>query len=375
MNLGESLSPVLIAKIQHGAPHPQHVLEKFANPGDESEGDFGPDLESSFDSDEEDSPEKGAWMGDIEWFAFEVFQDEEETDGEEDEEDDSEGSDITNDLLQGMSALKLDSAPEAPPLRPLQADQHSSLSLLEYLLRLAALQTFEQQSHMHLTDEHIVLFLRDNNPASRIQAAAIDDERSIRHQSSQTSISSDFTTRLAAHHNASQQLPISPPHSEDNQQNSPDSGAGVSPPPMPSSPVNRNPRSYLERTMAADYDPMTLVTPLSNRRTTRNNHHKHQQHHRKKSPLVPVKRGNTTSATTAGGAAENSKPSSAPSSLQRQFPAPKIGKGSENDYDSDKNNSAGDRNLLASPLVGKQGSLPQRRVVSLRQRNKKNGNA
>jgi len=374
LNLGESLSPVLIAKVQHGAPHPQNVLEKFANTGDESEGDFGPDLESSFDSDEEDLPEQGAWMGDIEWIAFEVFQDEEEADEEEDAEDDSEGSDITSDLLQGMSALKLDSGPATPPLQPLQADQHASLSLLEYLLRLAALQTFEQQSHMHLTDEHIVLFLRDNNPASRIQAAAIDDEHTIRHQSSQTSISSDFNTRLAAHRNVSQQLPISPPHSEDNHKTSPDSGAGVSPSPMPSSPVNRNPRTYLEHAMAADYDPMTLVTPLSNRRITRNNHHK-QQHHRKKSPLVPVKRGNTTSATTAGGAAENSKPSSAPNSLQRQFPAPKIGKDSRDDHDSDKNNLAGDRDLLASPLVGKQGSLPQRRVVSLRQRNKKNGNA
>ena len=365
MNLGESLSPVLIAKVQHGAPHPQNVLEKFENPGDESDGDFGPDLESSFDSDEEDLPEKGAWMGHIEWIAFEVFQDEEETDEEEDEDDDSEGSDITNDLLQGMSALKLESAPVGPPLRPLRADQHSSLSLLEYLLRLAALQTFEQQSHMNLTDEHIVLFLRDNNPASRVQTAAIDDDHTIRRQSSQTSISSHVSTRLAP-----QQLPISPPHSEDNHQNTTGSGAGISSSPTPSSPVNRNPRSYLERAMAADYDPMTLVTPLSNRRITRNYHHKHQQHQRKKSPLVPVKRGNISATTTTiiGAAAENSKPSSAPNSLQRQFPAPKIRKSSE-----DNNNSLGDRNPLASPLVGKQGSFPQRRVVSLRQHNKKKG--
>jgi hypothetical protein len=356
LNLGESLSPVLIAKVQHGAPHPQNVLEKFANPGDELEEDFGPDLVSSFDSEEEDLPEKGAWMGDIEWVAFEVLQ--EYSDEEEDEEEDSEESDTTG-LLQGMSALKLDSS-AVPTHSPPQIDQHSSLSLLEYLLRLAALQTFEQQSHINLTDEHIVLFLRDDNPASRTQSATLDTERTLRRQTSQTSISSDFSNRLPTPH-----LPISPPQSEDKNQTTPSAGAGPPPSsPTPHSPVNRNPRTYLERAMAADYGPMTLVTPLAKTRrlTTRNNNN-HQQH-RRKSPALPppVKRGNPA----VGNPKRQGRVSSAPTF---QFSAPKIGKNSEVDgHDTDNTNSA-KGGLLASPvLVRKQGSLPQRRVVSLRQK-------
>jgi hypothetical protein len=339
LNLGESLSPVLIAKVQHGAPHPQNVLDKFTNPGDESDEDFGPDLVSGFDSDEDDLPEKGAWMGDIEWVAFEVFQ-EDDSEDEEEEDEDEDGSD-TNDLLQGMSALKLESAPTLSVRA--QADQHSSLSLLEYLLRLSALQTFEQQSHMNLTDEHIVLFLRDDNPASRTQQATLDSDRTIRRQSSQTSISSDFSARLATQH-----FPMSPPQSDHHH-----TPIAPSSSPTPTSPANRNPRTYLERAMAPDYDPLTLVTPLANRR----NH----PAHRKKSPLLPVKRGSAT------------KPSSAPSSLQKQFPAaPKLGPASEESTDHDSGGGE-NRNLLGSPLVGKQGSLPQRRVVSLRSQNRKNG--
>src|ERR1700755_1539216 len=70
--------------------------------------------------------------------------------------------------------------------------QQSSLSLMEYVLRLAALQTFEQQSHMNLTDEHIVLFLRDDNPASSRQQPTIETDRALRRRSSLQSISSDF---------------------------------------------------------------------------------------------------------------------------------------------------------------------------------------
>jgi uncharacterized protein YihD (DUF1040 family) len=351
LNLGESLSPVLIAKVQHGAPHPQNVLEKFTNPGDEWDEDFGPDLASSFDSDEDDLPEKGAWMGDIEWVAFEVNQEDDSEDEDDDEEDD-DGSD-TNDILRGMSALKLGSVPQ--PLGRVHADQHSSLSLLEYLLRLAALQTFEQQSHMNLTDEHIVLFLRDDNPASRTQQPTLDGDRTIRRQSSQTSISSDFSARLAPQH-----FPMSPPQSDDHH-----TPIAPSSSPTPTSPANRNPRTYLDRAMAPDYDPMTLVTPPANRRLTRNH-----PAHRKKSPLLPVKRGSSATATF--------KTSSAPSSLQKQFPAvPKLGPGSEESTNHDRNSGGGEggdtRNLLGSPLVGKQGSLPQRRVVSLRNQKGKNG--
>ena len=124
-------------------------------------------------------------MGDIEWIAFEVFQDD-ESDADDDDESESD-TDTANDLLPSISALKLDSSPitSSPPLPTgilAVEHQHSSLSLLEYVLRLAALQTFEQQSHMNLTDEHIVLFLRDDNPASH-QQPTIEHKRALRRQS------------------------------------------------------------------------------------------------------------------------------------------------------------------------------------------------
>ena len=318
------MSPVLIAKVQHGAPHPQNVLERFTNPGDESDDDFRSDFASGFASEDEDivtDADKGAWMGDIEWVAFEVFQDD-ESDSEDEEEEDSE-TDTTKDLLPAMSALKLGSSPIAslPPLPTgivaLQ-HRHSSLSLLEYLLRLAALQTFEQQSHMNLTDEHIVLFLRDDNPSSR-QQPTMEQERTLRRQSSQASLSSDFSSR-ATH----TQFPISPPHSDELEPH-----RGISPvtstsPTSSEKPVNRNPRTHLERAMAEDYDPMTLVTPVSNR--TRNNNQKNLLAPKRKSPSGP----------------RNSN--SAPNSLQKNLPVPKLDN--------------------ASPLVGKGGIIPVRRTVS-----------
>lgn len=317
----------MIAKVQHGAPHPQNVLERFTNPVDGSE-EFGSDLASGFESeDEEIVSDKGAWMGDIEWIAFEVFEDD-ESDDEDDEEEESD-TDTANDLIPEMSALKLESSPitSSPPFQTgILAIQHqqSSLSLLEYLLRLAALQMFEQQSHMNLTDEHIVLFLRDDNSASR-QQPTIEQERTLRRQPSQTSLSSDLSSR-ALH----TQFPLSPAHTEELDR-------GTTPISSTSSPVpsenraKRNARTHLERAMAADYDPMTLVTPISNRRIARNRKNNAAPPNRK---LDPSRSSN-----------------SAPSSLQKNILVPK--------------STHDETNKNQSPLVRKGGLLPvRRRVVS-----------
>lgn len=357
---------MLIAKVQHGAPHPQNVLEHFTNTGEYSEDEFDGGMASGFDSEEEEDQEdeaaKGAWMGDIEWIAFEVSQ-EDDSDDEEDDSD-SEDTDNADDLLPALSALKLDSSPmpTSPSLpRGVSAfqQQQSSLSLLEYLLRLAALQTFEQQSHMNLTDEHIVLFLRDDNPASR-QQPTLEQERTLRRRSSQTSISSDFSTRPL--HHTGGQFPISPPHSDahhhDNTNNH-DISRGLTPistPPIPISdksaekptvagPVGgKNPRTHLERAMAADYDPMTLITPISNRRVTRNGF-------RKPTNLVLA---NTKPKSEKG--AHNS--SSAPNSSHKPAPIGQIS------ADEDINSNRHSANSHPSPLVGKTGRLPVRRSVS-----------
>ena len=294
------------------------MLERFNNLGYQPEDEFGSDLNSGVESEEEeDIPNKGARMGDIEWIAFEVFQDTESDDGEDEEDEVEEDSDIIYNLLPAISTLKLDTSPltssHALPtgIFPSQ-HRYSSLSLLEYLLRLAALQTFEQQSHMDLTDEHIVLFLRDDNPASR-QQPAIEQERTLRRQSSQTSISSNFSSRVPH-----TQFPLSPPHTEE-----PESHPGTTP--ISSSPivgnkppVKRNTRTRLERAMAADYDPMTIVTPVSNRRITRN----------RKNILIPKRNSKDPQSSN-----------SAPNSIQKS--------------------SEG-----TGPLVGKSKLIPMRRAVS-----------
>ena len=351
MNLGESLSPVLIAKIQHGALHPQTVLERFTNPEDGSdegsdEESIGPGLDSDFGSDfgEEDG-DRGAWMGDVEWIAFEVFE-EDDSDDEEDEEDD----DPTEDLIPAMSSMQLNSSPTTPSTPPLpsgrfgQEQQASSLSLLEYVVRLAALQTFEQQSHMNLTDEHIVLFLRDDNPSSR-QQPTIDQAQSRipRRRSSIVSISSDFSGRA---HPITAHLPISPPRSEEmddknNLGTTPSSTGANTPLPekIPEQPaITRNPRSHLVRAMAADYDPMTLMTPPSNRRITRNGARKLQ-------PIAfPRKKGAETQLES----------NSAPGTLQKVISG--VGDGA-------RSGSGGGSDT--SPLAGKSGGAPiSRRVVS-----------
>ena len=358
---------MLIAKVQHGAPHPQNILEHFTNPGENSEDEFDHGFASGFESEEEEDDEagKGAWMGDIEWIAFEVSQ-EDDSDDEEDESD-SEDTDNADDLLPAMSALNLNSSPnpafQSMPRSISAFQQQSSLSLLEYLLRLAALQTFEQQSHMNLTDEHIVLFLRDDNPASR-QQPTLEQERTLRRRSSQTSISSDFSTRPVQH--TTGQFPISPPQSDDhyhdNSNNNPISRGmtPISTPPIPTSeksaekptaagPAGRNnPRTHLERAMAADYDPMTLVTPAPNRRVTRNGV-------RKPTNLVLA---NNKRKSENGTRNSNSAPNSS------HKPAPNGPISADKDINSTRNSTL--NNL--SPLVGKTGRLPVRRSVSAGQK-------
>lgn len=337
MNLGESLSPVLIAKIQHAAPHPQTVLERFTNPGDESEEEFLTGLESDYETEEEEVTEKGAWMGDIEWIAFEVFQDD-DSDFEDEDSEDSEDNEVGEDLVPAMSSLKLDESPVIPPSSQpgglLGLNQHSSLSLLEYILRLAALQTFEQQSHMYLSDEHIVLFLRDDNPTTRQQPTLVEqsDRPNLHRRESILSISSDFSSR-AIPNTTHAGLPLSPPHSEENEIMSSLGARAITPTasssPIPSEkvaekPGARNQRSHLERAMAADYDPMTLMTPLSNRRVTRGKVRQKQ--------LIIQKR-NT----------ENLKIRSVPNSEEKGA-----------------NGKVGNK----SPLAGKGGVIPVRRSVS-----------
>jgi RanGTP-binding protein len=262
LNLGESLSPVLVAKIQHAAPHPQTVLEGFR---EEEDNVFGPDLADGFETEEdEDEENKGARMGDIEWIAFEAVEEDES----DDDEEESDEEDSTGEILPKMSSLGLHAIPAAS-IFP-DTDHHSSLSLLEYLLRLSALQTFEQQSHMTLTDEHIVLFLRDDNPSSRQQPPSQPPPSPINRRSSLASLSSDFSSRASRPQDA---LPLGSPTSEHDS------------PAAPTEKSAPDPRTNLQRAMAADYESLTFMTPLAPRRAGK---------------IIRVKRGSSAPTTIAG---------------------------------------------------------------------------
>ncbi|KAH0041827.1 Ran-binding-domain-containing protein, partial [Aureobasidium melanogenum] len=123
---------------------------------------------------------------DPEWIAFEVYTEEPPSDDEDGDEDVSTPDPITtprprqasldSDLTNGLSSLNLQhpsSSPApntssnqqlaAPTSTPTpQTTIRTSLSLLEMLIRLTALQQFRQSSHLTIEDELLNFFLEDS---------------------------------------------------------------------------------------------------------------------------------------------------------------------------------------------------------------------
>ncbi|TIA08973.1 Ran-binding-domain-containing protein [Aureobasidium pullulans] len=123
---------------------------------------------------------------DPEWIAFEVHTEEPPTDDEEDADEETDPStpqprrtSTDADLTSNLSRLKLHSASSSPavntpaitqiahqPSTPAQPTPSSnirtSLSLLEMLIRLTALQQFRQSSHLTIEDELLNFFLEDS---------------------------------------------------------------------------------------------------------------------------------------------------------------------------------------------------------------------
>ncbi|KAI4746339.1 Ran-binding-domain-containing protein [Aureobasidium sp. EXF-12298] len=124
---------------------------------------------------------------DPEWIAFEVYTEEAPSDDEDEEEDLSTPDPLTTprprqtsldpDLTNGISSLNLQpsSTPNStnqllPPQQrslhhtpsPPQTTIRTSLSLLEMLIRLTALQQFRQSSHLTIEDELLNFFLEDS---------------------------------------------------------------------------------------------------------------------------------------------------------------------------------------------------------------------
>ncbi|KAI4726286.1 Ran-binding-domain-containing protein [Aureobasidium sp. EXF-10728] len=120
---------------------------------------------------------------DPEWIAFEVYTEEPPSDDEDDEDETSTPDPITtprprqasidSSLTNGLSSLNLQSSspttpstqqllPPPPTLSTPQTTIRTSLSLLEMLIRLTALQQFRQSSHLTIEDELLNFFLEDS---------------------------------------------------------------------------------------------------------------------------------------------------------------------------------------------------------------------
>ncbi|KAI5243432.1 Ran-binding-domain-containing protein [Aureobasidium subglaciale] len=121
---------------------------------------------------------------DPEWIALEVYTEDPPTDDEEDQEEEEDSTphppprkpSLDASLTNGMTSLKLTSPPTKqinqllPPPQPSpsprspvpQPQIRTSLSLLEMLIRLTALQQFRQSSHLTIEDELLNFFLEDS---------------------------------------------------------------------------------------------------------------------------------------------------------------------------------------------------------------------
>lgn len=207
---GEANNPVLLLKRDVNAIPPRRMVER-----DQTEYDHG--LEQDLPSEEEDDlqsqldaqlnsratntddqdynqslsgrqiPE--TWRLppnlDLEWIAFEVYQEEEDDEDTEVEDEDTEPTSRHTPVEKGMENHNLNDnkpASSSPSQHkqvsfssssqemstpttsnPVFSNIRTSLSLLETLLRLTSLQQFQQQSHLSITDELLNFFLEESS--------------------------------------------------------------------------------------------------------------------------------------------------------------------------------------------------------------------
>ncbi|KAJ4985344.1 RanGTP-binding protein [Stagonosporopsis vannaccii] len=208
---GEANNPILLLKRDVNAPPPRRMMEHEPTDGgyesDDSHTVGGDDEEQSevdaqfrrestanlaAEAAEQDEPPTYPWRLpptlDLEWMAFEVYQDEPDSDSDFDETEDTFPTNhATSDspsLVSSLSNLHL--SPSTPPSQhssqliptPSAATIHpshhntppttlppikTSLSMLEMLIRLTALQQFQQASHLSIPDEFLTFFLSESS--------------------------------------------------------------------------------------------------------------------------------------------------------------------------------------------------------------------
>ncbi|KAK7205573.1 RanGTP-binding protein-domain-containing protein, partial [Myxozyma melibiosi] len=181
LDIEEAVSPVLVVKLNKAFLHrsPYYMFEgeeESESEGEMSEGD-GEGGDEDMDARRVDLPSN------TEWLAFELYteedeeEEEEEVEGDEwEDEDEVEEGGISggksregkrtsllgdNSLAAAFSRLSLSKEGMGTTGAPFEASANS-LSLLEYIIRLAALQTNDQSSVFSISDERISLYLRDD---------------------------------------------------------------------------------------------------------------------------------------------------------------------------------------------------------------------
>lgn len=177
LNIEEARTPVLVLKINHNLKGPSALVHAIYAGQTGNEQDRDDSRDTDYDQTAPD---------DLEWLALELWQDEDE-DLSEDEVDAasiaSAGADNNrpsaelnkestedsdeDDLAMNLQVLSLSEGKTISPRTKVSESNLATLSLLEYILRLSALQTSEQQSLLSVTDERISLFLRDEAGQSR----------------------------------------------------------------------------------------------------------------------------------------------------------------------------------------------------------------
>lgn len=193
LGIEDSNSPVLLIKRQIGAPHPRKLMDKIQayhnecedSEGEENDGGYALDTGEGGPTRAEDGPILPEEYElprnlDPEWLAFEIFTESNDEAGAEEnssseydsEEDVSEQNASTpptqHPCVRSVVATSSQGGSDiglgyTAPSRPYNSQNvRSNLSVLECLLRLTALQNYQQTSHLTVHDELLNLFLSDH---------------------------------------------------------------------------------------------------------------------------------------------------------------------------------------------------------------------
>lgn len=135
--------------------------------------------------DEDPMPRAQSWRLppnlDPEWMAFQVFIDNQDSDSDDDESglerpQSSRSASFQPSLANALADLAISSSPKGTPVKlqptlTMSPEKRAglpvktTLSLLEMLLKLSALQQFRQESHLAIEDELLNFFLEDSGTA------------------------------------------------------------------------------------------------------------------------------------------------------------------------------------------------------------------